>query len=119
MSAERLSDYEVGNIARTSPHETPAARRLILLAREVQELRHLRDNVLPDLRQELDNANACIEHELVVDLTERLRRADTALTTLTVEVEAKSGPDARLRGKLEGVRLALSYLAEMTTEAQA
>lgn len=30
------------------------------LAREVQELRHLRDNVLPDLRQELDNANAAL-----------------------------------------------------------
>lgn len=30
----------------------------VLLAREVQELRHLHDNVTPDLRRELDVANA-------------------------------------------------------------
>jgi len=41
-----------------------------MLAREVQELRHLRDNVIPDLQEELGMANAYIaaSRKLVADL---------------------------------------------------
>ena len=47
--------------------------------------------------------------EQVDDLRERLKRADVELANRALQHDA--GPDrARLRGKAEGVRLALDYL---------
>ena len=48
----------------------------------------------------------------MTDLQDRLRRAESAIGDLA-EV-AEGSERARLKGKLEGVRLALDYLREMT-----
>lgn len=64
-----LTDAQVAEIAGMTAG-TSLGVRARELAREVQELRHLRDNVLPDLRQELDVANAHLAdyRKLIADL---------------------------------------------------
>jgi hypothetical protein len=52
-----LTDAQVAEIAGMTTG-TSLGGRARDLAREVLELRHLRDNVLPDLREELGMANA-------------------------------------------------------------
>ena len=56
-----------------------------------------------------DSAN-----NLIADYRDRLRRAESALLALIRATTPTSPERTRLKGKLEGVRLALSYLREMT-----
>lgn len=49
---------------------------------------------------------------LVADLEERLRRAESSLHVLRDDPATSEYNQARLHGKAEGVRLALSYLRE-------
>lgn len=48
----------------------------------------------------------------VNDLRERLLAADSVLTDFAQQEEVGSADRARLRGKAEGVRLALSYVED-------
>ena len=75
-------------------------------------------DIAPEIRIE-DVEFFLSQAAVLADLRERLVKADATLTKMAATADAfgsKSvhpGP-TRLRGKIEGVRLALSYLDEVT-----
>jgi hypothetical protein len=74
-----------------------------------RQIPEMAENLLEDLAPAIA---ARAQAELVADLTERLKRADELLWKHSKETD---GPNrTRLEGKANGVRLALSYVEEIT-----